>query len=92
MTYAALNENIDYPLEQQLRTLASINNSYVVAVLDCSRKEIPAAQREGVMHADLIEDEDHEMNFVLTFGSKPSSAGTPVKKPFAVNYFKHLRE
>ena len=91
MTFAVLNGPRDYPIESQLRALASNPNSYVVALLDCCREKIPSAMRGGFAADDAAPEEVPGVNWIISFGCSPSS-GTPVKSTIAVNYFEHLKE
>lgn len=89
MSLAACNEKKNYPLEKQLRILATIANSYIVAVFDCCREKLPGQSRGGG-------DEDEEVktqattNLVMTFGCPPSD-GVPDKSTIAIAFFDHLR-
>ena len=38
MTFAVTNEDQDFPLEQNIRQIANVEGSYVVALFDCSRQ------------------------------------------------------
>ena len=42
-----LNESRQFPVEKQLREIAGLENSYVVALLDCCRETIREASRGG---------------------------------------------
>ena len=46
-TVFVLNEKRNYPVEAQLRALAQLSNSYVVALLDCCRETWRDPSRGG---------------------------------------------
>ena len=67
-----------------------MENSYVVALLDCCREILPEATRGGggVAGEDEVDD---DMNFIVTYGCDPNKT-TPGKSTIALAYFKRLRE
>ena len=88
-----LNEKRDYPLEMQLRTLARVPSSYVVAIFDCCRQNMSAAMR-GVTDPEDIKlglKEDDDINLYMSFGCAPSDS-VPAKSTLVENYFLHLRK
>ena len=46
-TMAVLNEEKNYPLEKQLRTLANVPNSFIVGLFDCCRQRIMSSAMRG---------------------------------------------
>ena len=45
MSLAACNEDKNYPIERQLRILATIKKSYIVGVFDCCRQKCKSMKR-----------------------------------------------
>ena len=88
MTLAACNEQKNYPLEKQLRILATIKKSYIWAVFDCCRQKVPQLSRGGEEEEKKAEQ---HTNLVLTWGCPPSDT-VPDKSTIAVAVFDHLRQ
>ena len=102
-TYCVVNGPRMYPMEKNLRALAKMEGSYVVAVFDCCREKLPAAPMRGGgggnQAAALDDDGSNEMlvqpqgsheNFIITYGCQPS-AGVALKSTIAKTYFRYLR-
>ena len=96
MTSAVLNEELNFPIQSELYKLAKIPNTYIVAVLDCSRENDPAEkehlQGKNATFANANIGEEDGSNIIISFGCPPSSSGRPVKSTMSVNYFEHIRE
>jgi len=97
VTYAIVNHaeakhKAKYPLELQLRTLGSIQDTFVLGVFDCCRVELPEHLR------GTGDDKGEELdlmladykNCILTFGCAPRK-GVPGASTIAVEYFETLR-
>ena len=79
-SFAMLNEAKLFPLEQQVRVLARMKGSYVIALFDCCREKAKTGLGHGSSSSDQQED------FIITFGCPPTST-VPARSTIAHEYF-----
>ena len=80
-----------YPLEQQLRSLATEPGAYILAIFDCCRERLSEAMRGGAdAPAQDVADLEDYCNYVFVFGCPPNS-GVSASSTIAVDFFKQLR-
>ena len=96
-TYAVCNEatkrhKIRFPLELNLKALATEKGSYVVAVFDCCRERLSDAMRgTGNTNQNLQDiDMDDYVNYIFWFGCPPNS-GVSANSTIAIDLFKQLK-
>ena len=96
-TYAVTNEaakrnKIRYPLESNLRSLATERGGYVMAIFDCCREQLSNAMRGTGEPPDdnLIMDMDDYVNYIFWFGCPPNS-GVSASSTIAVDFFKQMK-
>jgi len=63
--------NFTFALESNLRILANLKGSYVVALLDCCREILPEENSRG---GDSIQNNVTSNNLIISFGCPPAAS------------------
>ena len=86
-----------YNLEARLRSLADLDNSYVIGIFDCCREAYdesmfpPVATRGGDGNEEREVMVEKGKNLFLIFGC-PSNRGVPASSKIAYQFFKIIEE
>ena len=82
---------LQYPLEQKLGELATINGIYVISIIACSRERVFGASPRPFDQTLGKSMPPERKNLIITFGSPPNA---PINGPplIAEAYFDHLKQ